>query len=64
MSQINRLHQIYELQYVLLEETTYCNCKQGDCSGSSDKVSSVLGPGPGLISTSPLDTMKKMYIPI
>ena len=38
MSQINRLHQIYELQYMLLEETTYYNCKQGDCSGSSDRL--------------------------
>ena len=38
MSQINRLHQSYELQYMLLEETTYCNCKVGDCSGSSDRL--------------------------
>ena len=23
---------------MLLEETAYCNCKQGDCSGSSDRL--------------------------
>ena len=38
MSQINRLHQIYELHYMLLEETSCCNCKQGDCLVSSDKL--------------------------
>ena len=38
MSQINRLYQIYDLQYMLLEETIYYNCKQGDYSGSSDRL--------------------------
>ena len=47
---------------MLSEETTYCNCKQGDCSGSSDieKVSSVLRLGSGLISTSPLSNIRKI----
>ena len=48
---------------MLLEETSYCNCKQGDCLGSSDrlkKFSSVLRLGPGLISISPLSNIKKI----
>ena len=36
MSQINGL--IYDLQYMLLEEKIYYNCKQGDGSGSSDRL--------------------------
>ena len=38
MSQINRLHQIYELQYILLEETTCNNRKLAHCLGFSGKL--------------------------
>ena len=37
MSRINRLHPIYQLQYMVLKETTCCNIKLADCSGCSGK---------------------------